>query len=334
MFTVKYQQTHYCDVVKEIAAKMDVGVQDGALNIPSRIGNGYFKFKILSNGLQCLITNFQLNQDLYLSQSCSSEEFYVLRFNESSIANNLMLKIGERYIWEGKQQKTSVVLTSSLYDFAYMVSKDTLMKTVNILMPGKWLKKMLGTNVSDDLWQTLKELNTATSNLIPFDKDYKILFEQLLINDDTEVHHASLEKLVVSMVKKFVSELALKFYVNAEREKIKISADEVQRLMKVEAYLVRDFSKAPPPITFLSRIGAMSTTSLKNKFKKMYGSSLYEYFQQRRMQRAKVLMLTHKYSIKEIGSQLGYLNLSNFSIAFKKEFKILPSNVNGVVNVK
>ena len=58
----------------------------------------------------------------------------------------------------------------------------------------------------------------------------------------------------------------------------------------------------------------------------MYGSTLYEYFQKSRMQRAKVLMLTHKYSIKEIGSQLGYSNLSNFSIAFKKEFKHLPSH--------
>ncbi len=66
----------------------------------------------------------------------------------------------------------------------------------------------------------------------------------------------------------------------------------------------------------------------------MYGSTLYEYFQKSRMNRAKVLMLTHKYSIKEIGSQLGYSNLSNFSIAFKKEFKQLPSNFNEASNFK
>ncbi len=51
------------------------------------------------------------------------------------------------------------------------------------------------------------------------------------------------------------------------------------------------------------------------------------------MNRAKVLMLTHKYSIKEIGSQLGYSNLSNFSIAFKKEFKQLPSDFNGALKL-
>jgi AraC-like DNA-binding protein len=109
-------------------------------------------------------------------------------------------------------------------------------------------------------------------------------------------------------------------------ENIKISAEEIKRLIIVESYLVKDFSTAPPTINYLSRTAAMSATSLKNKFKKMYGTSMYEHFQKNRMQRAKVLMLTHKYSIKEVGSQLGYSNLSNFSIAFKKEFKCLPSH--------
>ena len=44
-------------------------------------------------------------------------------------------------------------------------------------------------------------------------------------------------------------------------------------------------------------------------------------------QLAKVLLLSHKYSIKEIGLQLGYANFSNFSIAFKKEFNLLPSKL-------
>src|ERR1700733_8743279 len=109
-------------------------------------------------------------------------------------------------------------------------------------------------------------------------------------------------------------------------DNVKISTEEIKRLIIVESYLVKDFSTRPPTINFLSRIAAMSTTSLKNKFKKMYGTSLYEHFQKNRMERAKILMLTHKYSIKEVGSQLGYSNLSNFTIAFKKEFKRLPSH--------
>jgi AraC-like DNA-binding protein len=45
------------------------------------------------------------------------------------------------------------------------------------------------------------------------------------------------------------------------------------------------------------------------------------------MQKARSLLLTGQYTVKEVGLQLGYTNLSNFSLAFKKEFGILPSHV-------
>jgi len=129
------------------------------------------------------------------------------------------------------------------------------------------------------------------------------------------------------MVEKFLTHLYQKLNQLTEDDKIKISPDEIKRLMEVESYLVKDFSTPPPPISFLSRVAAMSTTTLKNKFKKLYGNNLYEYFQKSRMHRAKILLLSQKYSIKEIGSQLGYSNLSNFATAFKKEFNRLPSQL-------
>ena len=92
--------------------------------------------------------------------------------------------------------------------------------------------------------------------------------------------------------------------------------------MTVRKYL--DNSSPPPTFISLAKIALMSSTSLKTKFKKMYGTTVFEYFQSVRMQRARILLLTHKYSVKQIGHQLGYSNLSNFTIAFKKEFNQLP----------
>ena len=43
------------------------------------------------------------------------------------------------------------------------------------------------------------------------------------------------------------------------------------------------------------------------------------------MHRVKDLLLSGKYKISELGNMLGYMNLSNFSSAFKKEFGFLPS---------
>jgi AraC-like DNA-binding protein len=42
---------------------------------------------------------------------------------------------------------------------------------------------------------------------------------------------------------------------------------------------------------------------------------------------ARDLLLRGDYSVKEVGLQVGYSNLSNFAAAFKKEFKLLPSEI-------
>jgi AraC-like DNA-binding protein len=43
------------------------------------------------------------------------------------------------------------------------------------------------------------------------------------------------------------------------------------------------------------------------------------------MMKARQMLNSKKHSVKEVGMQLGFKNLSNFTIAFKKEFSILPS---------
>ena len=71
----------------------------------------------------------------------------------------------------------------------------------------------------------------------------------------------------------------------------------------------------------------MSTTKLKAKFKQIYGMKLYEYYNRNRMERAKEMLESGKYSVKQVGYQIGFTNLSNFAKAFRKEFGILPKDV-------
>ena len=77
----------------------------------------------------------------------------------------------------------------------------------------------------------------------------------------------------------------------------------------------------------LARMAAISESKLKKDFKTMYGYPIYEYYQKARMQAAQDKLLTGKFSVKEVAMELGYSNLSNFTIAFKKEFGILPSQL-------
>ncbi len=96
--------------------------------------------------------------------------------------------------------------------------------------------------------------------------------------------------------------------------------------MKVEESLTADLSNAPT-IKQLSVQAAMSPSKLKKQFKDVYGMPIYEYYQKKRMEKARELLLEGKRTIKAVGRELGFSNLSNFSVAFRKEHHLLPSEL-------
>jgi len=318
MYRIEYSHDDYEKMIEEMAKKMDTKIKCDTLVIPETIATGYFKFNHLSNGLQYLLSEFTANQDVYLQRNKSTKEFYTLRFDEISISDTLMVKIDNDYIWEEKQNRASVFLTSSLFDFAYQIPAGTAVKSINILITRKWLQQYLNIKSLDKILQKYLLLKTATYNFAPFDIEYRSLFNEVLENNDAAMKKSIAENRIMMMAEKFLTQLYQKLSPIGEAGAIKIPEDEIKRLMEVESYLIKDFSTPPPPISFLSRVAAMSTTTLKNKFKKLYGNNLYEYFQKSRM---------HKAKIKQIGNQLGYANLSNFAAAFKKEFNLLPSQL-------
>ena len=326
MITIDYNDTDYAKLLGNIAQKMNAKLKNDTLIIPEDIGCGYFKYFTMANGLQCMLSDYTLNSDVYIQRLRTDKEFYILRFDEMSIPETLMVKIDNDYTWEEKQNRASVMLTSSLYDFAYQASKNTTIKSVNVLITREWLEQYLDITTMDKVLEKYLQLKTASYNFAPFDVDYRALFNEVMDAGDAIMKRSIVENRIMMMVEKFLTQLYQMVNTTID-DKIKISPDEVKRLMEVESHLVKDFSTPPPPISFLSRVAAMSTTTLKNKFKKLYGNNLYEYFQKSRMHKAKVLLMSKKYSIKEIGSKLGYSNLSNFATAFKKEFKKLPSKL-------
>lgn len=71
-----------------------------------------------------------------------------------------------------------------------------------------------------------------------------------------------------------------------------------------------------------------SLSTFKRHFISEYKESPGKYLKQKRLQLAKEILEKGKEKPSEIFHYFGYNNLSNFSIAFKNEFKISPNQVN------
>ncbi len=103
-----------------------------------------------------------------------------------------------------------------------------------------------------------------------------------------------------------------------------VSSRERKQLEMAREFLLSDLSLPPTIFDLAGQVG-LNQCKLKFGFKKLFGSSIYAYFQQERMKEARRLLA--KYSVTDTAVQLGYSNISHFSVAFRKQFGILPSEV-------
>lgn len=317
----------YTAFLKNYAEAMHTKLDGNTLHFPTSYGEGFMRTAILPNGLQALLYHYQLNQDVFINRLKSKREYYVLNCDEISEASNSFIKIGKEFIGQEPMMRSAALLTSSLFDFGYIGRKGMQVRGVNILIEKDWIANYLGISLPDKVIEKYIALKTAAYNFEPLDVEYRNLINEMLAVQEkiTPLKMVVIQNRIMLLIERFFTRLYKKIAWLPQKKKI--TDKEIQRLMHLEALLVRDLCRAPLALPEMARIAMMSQTKMKSLFKILYEYSPHEYFQKSRMLKAKVLLNSKKYTIKEAGTMLGFKNLSNFTIAFKKEFGMLPSEI-------
>ena len=103
----------------------------------------------------------------------------------------------------------------------------------------------------------------------------------------------------------------------------KLVPQDLERIQTVAAYL-SDHYAGEVPIERLAQIACMGTTKLKSSFKKVYGCTITEYIQQRRMSQAEYLLAHTDLQIGQIAQTIGYSTSSRFAELFRRSTGLLP----------
>lgn len=105
----------------------------------------------------------------------------------------------------------------------------------------------------------------------------------------------------------------------------RLTPSERRRLEQVRA-LLDSHPEQDHNLTGLAALAAMSPSSLRSKFKSLYGQSVYHYLKSRRLEQARSLLLSG-YSVQQVAHQVGYGHASNFTTAFRAHFGQSPGNL-------
>lgn len=142
--------------------------------------------------------------------------------------------------------------------------------------------------------------------------NYSDTLENIFVNAQTQM--LLLYSMDCMLGEKEIDVVTCKFLANeADREKI-IKAREV---------LIQHIGE-PITIKELSRKVAMNECYLKKGFKELFGTTIFDFYQNQRMEHAKFLLYEKGLSVTDVSLMLGYSSISHFSTAFKKHTGLKP----------
>jgi AraC-like DNA-binding protein len=329
MIHFSYSDTNYLSYFPKVAKALSSKIENNCIRFAEQTGKGYMELIALGDNIHSIINNYVLNTDIEFNRKKNPQPFFILHFIEMKSTKDAMEITGEGKVKTKGHVITSAMLTCSLFELSYILPAHTSNRGVNIILTKEWIQKYMDMGIDDDdLCSTFFSLKVQHLNEEPFNTEYRNYFNQIF---DTPEHKPMRElhirNTIMMLVEIFFKRLHKKTKALQDSPIRKMNPNDLYKLMDVESILVKDFSKSPPTIVNLATYTNMSVSKLKSSFKRVYGSGIYEYFQKNRMQKAKSMLVSNGYSVKEVGLQLGYTNLSNFSLAFKKEFGLLPSQI-------
>ncbi|HSU51039.1 MAG TPA: AraC family transcriptional regulator [Segetibacter sp.] len=326
MIKIEFNHTDYRELLQYYAEVFNGRIKNNKLQLPSEVGEGFIKLIELPNGLQGLVSDYTVHQDLLLNRTKINKDYFTLRFDEVTIPEATPVETDSEILADISPVRSAVFLGSTKFDWMFLSTKGTRVKGVNILFSKEWLEQFLEVESVGDLIKKYLSLKMSAFNYEPMDMEYKrILAEIVQMDVDSAFETLLVQNRVMLLLERFFTRIYYK--MSDMHFDVKLSNEDINRLKTIEKELVKDFSVEPPGIAQLARQAAMSPSKLKNSFKEIFGLPVYQYFQKHRMNKAKAMLLSRKYSVREVGIELGYSNLSNFAKAFKKSFDQLPSDL-------
>lgn len=145
----------------------------------------------------------------------------------------------------------------------------------------------------------------------------------------TQLIHYNLNSSIKNLYFKGKTYELLSLYFNrnedADIEQCPFLIDEtnVIKIRKAKDIIIARMT-APPTLQELSEEIGLSLKKLKEGFKQIYGTSVFSFLLDYKMEESRKLLETKRYNVNEVGSKVGYSSSSHFIAAFKKQYGTTP----------
>jgi AraC-like DNA-binding protein len=300
-------------------------VSDSVLYFSGKTGKGFMTVAGIAAGIEVLAVNVtMLAEDLVFNFLPSRDESsYILHFDEIDIPGNGDNDIAiPQSSLLAEWPHSSVSISDVAYGKVVNYPRDRVIRSLIVRVRKSSLEQLIQDFDAGAVNAILESAGHTHSITWPITFKYRLLLNDFM---SEIIQHPFPELFTIRNISVLIEYLLQQFFVMDKlgKEGNVLSMQDTHSLSRVEQHLCLHYKKEFPGIEKLSRISAMSPTSLKTKFKKYYGETLFGYYQKNKLEHARKL-LDNKVPVKVVATEIGYSNPSHFTLAFKKEYGFSP----------
>ena len=300
-------------------------VSDSVLYFSGKTGKGFITVAGIASGIEVLAVNLSLlTEDLtFHFQPSASASSYLLCFDEIDVPvkgdSELVLSHSAE---TSRQVHSTVSITDIVRGRTVTYPKDRIIRSLIVRVKRESLEHLIHDFDAGTISTILQSTGNEATLTWPITFKYRLLLNDFMAEI---IQHPFRELFTIRNISILIEYLLQQFFVmnKLSKDGNSLSIQDTHSLSKVEQHLCLHYKKEFPGIEKLSRISAMSPTSLKTKFKKYYGETLFGYYQKNKLEHARKL-LDNKVPVKVVATEIGYSNPSHFTLAFKKEYGFSP----------
>ncbi|MES2809374.1 MAG: AraC family transcriptional regulator [Bacteroidota bacterium] len=309
------------DFLTQFSRHIGATVENDLMLIPNILGQGYIRKLSFGPDFKITLHSYTLKEDLIIKRNAheggndlltiffySNEQPLDIAFND-----NPQVRFSQR-------DDSAIQVTSNDLSSTIRFPAEHAVHYIVIGIRSPYLKSLIETAESNSIIKTI----TGTGNSFLFFENMtaetKLLLKNITLVNLKDALGGFYMRIKVQEL------LYLLFHQLSSRESAthySINSADAERILYIRNEVITDLS-VPPVLSELAQLSAMSETKLKQLFKQTFGASIYNYFQQARMEEAAFLLKQGNHSVAEVGYELGFTNLSHFSRLFEKHYGLKP----------
>lgn len=292
--------------------------QDKMLAYPDWLGKGYKRDIELPSGISLTLHRYRLNQDVINCVSSAASDCFEFVFGLSSRSQfNQEIQFTDHHVHLSGPQ----IPDGEWHEFA---GQDQLAVDIH-LAPTSLLD--LITNDDSALPPALMQMLVGQSER-PFLDPIAItpamqtaLWQMLQCPYQGLTRSLYLEAKSIELIALYIESFQTESSLRPP-----VSRDDRDRLQFAREILLQRLAD-PPSLVELARLVGLNDYKLKAGFRQVFGTTVFGYLRQQRLEQARQLLQAQEISVTEAAAAVGYSSQGHFAAAFRKQFGINPKDL-------